>query len=195
MTGTTHFIYRAIAIVMAMTVHELAHGLVSYGMGDPTPKLEDRLTLNPIKHIDPMGAFMLFVVGFGWAKPVMVDPRHYEDKKFGMVMTAFAGPFSNFLMAFLASLLISIGIYHMFLEYLITINLILGVFNMFPIPPLDGSKVFGALLPERLYFDFINFRGGFLFLLVLLMTGSISGTIMAFVTNIQESMYSVLGIM
>ena len=95
-------IYVAPAIIITVTLHELAHGWVSYKFGDPTPKEDGRLSLNPLRHLDPIGTIALLVAGFGWAKPVHIDPRYYKDAKTGVVWTAFAGPMMNFIIAFIA---------------------------------------------------------------------------------------------
>lgn len=171
---------RVAAVFLCLTVHETCHGLAAYALGDPTAKSMRRLSLNPFRHIDWLGLVMMFAVGFGWAKPVPVDPRHFRKPKQGMALTALAGPASNFLLAFLA-LLIGKGIYlyapygamwemlFSFCVYdLAILSIGLGLFNLLPIPPLDGSKVVGAFLPDDLYFRLMRFeRYGILLLLAL----------------------------
>ncbi|MEG1526716.1 MAG: site-2 protease family protein [Erysipelotrichaceae bacterium] len=159
------------AVLIALTLHELAHGFVSYKLGDPTPKQEGRLSLNPFAHLDPFGTLCLIVFGFGWAKPVMVNPNYYKNPKVGMVLTAIAGPLTNFLIAFVCLLLDVLMIrfnlaysnnfsFYIYNLLLVTsqISIGLGVFNLIPIPPLDGSKVLFALLPEQLYFKFMQYE-------------------------------------
>lgn len=152
----------ASASLCCLTIHELSHGFVAYRLGDPTAKVNGRLTLNPIAHVDWMGLFLMLVARVGWAKPVPVDMRNFKDPKRGMAITALAGPVSNFLLAYVV-LLISSGIYHfapdhvvfayvlLFLSYMAVLSIGLGLFNLIPIPPLDGSKVLFSLLPDRVY--------------------------------------------
>lgn len=181
-------IYTAPATLLALSVHEASHGLVSYWLGDPTPKEEKRISLNPLRHLDVFGTICMLLFHFGWARPVQVNPRYYRHPKTGMALTALAGPVSNFLLAFLA-----IGLYvlcvrsgwhdaegirgylELLVEYIAILNVGLGVFNLIPIPPLDGSKVLGALLPDRLYYAFLRIeRLGGILLLVVLYTGILS---------------------
>ena len=156
-------VLRVAAIFLCLTVHETCHGLAALALGDPTAKSMHRLSLNPLRHIDWIGLLFMFVAGFGWAKPVPVDPRYFKNPKKGMALTALAGPVSNLVLAFLA-LLMAKGIYlytpdtigwnrllYFLLYTLAPLSIGLGVFNLIPIPPLDGSKVLGALLPDRLY--------------------------------------------
>src|SRR5690606_27408402 len=135
---------------LALSMHEFAHGAVSYRLGDPTPAYAGRLTLNPLAHLDLMGslAFLISIqagLGFGWAKPVPVDPRYYRNYKKGLVLVGLAGPLANFTLAFVFSLLLKVLINNPFwVQFLlinILVNISLGVFNLVPIPPLDGSKV------------------------------------------------------
>ncbi len=176
----------AFAVLLSLSVHELAHGLSAYWMGDKTAKDSGRLSLNPFHHLDPFGALCLFVFGFGWAKPVPVNPWNFNRKKGGMVLTSLAGPFSNFLLAFLAQfgvvilgkmsftmngqvsyMLVTVG--YIICLYLVRINLGLGLFNLIPIPPLDGSKVLNAILPQRIYFKIMEYeRYGFILLILLI---------------------------
>ena len=156
------FVMSGIACLICLTVHELAHGLAAYRLGDPTAKLNGRLTLNPLSHIDWIGLFLLLAVGVGWAKPVPVDPRNFRNPRKGMAITALAGPASNFLMALLAlgigSVLLWLGPTNrpvayllLFLCQLAVLNVGLGLFNLIPFPPLDGSRVLEMFLPERAY--------------------------------------------
>ena len=146
-------------ILVALTFHEFAHGYVALRFGDPTAKMAGRLTLNPLSHLDPIGTIMLFVVHFGWAKPVPVDPRYFRNPKQDMLWVALAGPGANMVLALISGILLSIlgrgslfGSHNMLLimlQYSLFINLALAVFNMLPIPPLDGSKVLRGLLPYQ----------------------------------------------
>lgn len=161
------------AILIALCIHEYAHGRMAYALGDPTAKYMGRLTLNPLRHLDPLGALMMLLVGFGWAKPVPVNTRYFKNVKRDMALTALAGPFSNFLLAILAAFLhllvgysygllaaaglITEPIFYLwraaydFFYLLHVLNLSLGLFNLIPLPPLDGSRILGVLLPERAY--------------------------------------------
>ena len=180
---------RAAAVLLCLTVHELCHGLAALSLGDPTAKSMDRLSLNPLRHIDWLGLLMMFTVGFGWAKPVPVDPRYFKDPKKGMALTALAGPASNFMLAF-SLILISKGIYlyadytpvwngiYNFLHLTAILSIGLGLFNLLPIPPLDGAKVLGGLLPDRTYFALMRYeRYGMLLLLLMSFADVGSGVI------------------
>lgn len=176
----------AFCVLLSLTVHELCHGLAAYWMGDKTAKQSGRLSMNPLHHLEPMGALCLFLFGFGWARPVPVNPWNFKHKKVGMVLTSLAGPFSNFLLAFLAQVGASFLLNMTFLsdtsasfrlatvcyilcQYLVTINLGLGLFNLIPIPPLDGSKALNAVLPARIYFKLMEYeRYGFIILIILI---------------------------
>jgi Zn-dependent protease len=145
-------------LIIAMTIHEYAHARVANSMGDFTPRMTGRLTLNPIAHIDPIGLLMLFFVQFGWAKPVMINPRNFKNWKKGEILVSLAGPAANLLMAFTAMVLMAvlanIGIHERWLRvvlYLVVLyNINFAIFNMIPIPPLDGSKILMAYLPGEL---------------------------------------------
>ena len=156
------FIMSGAACLISLTVHELSHGLAAYRLGDPTAKLNGRLTLNPLSHVDWIGLFLLLAVGVGWAKPVPVDPRNFREPRKGMAITALAGPLSNFLLALLSlalgSLVLHLGLTSrpaayvlLFLCQLAVLNVGLGLFNLIPIPPLDGSRVVEMFLPEAAY--------------------------------------------
>jgi len=171
-------IYTVPAVLIAICFHEFAHGFVSYKLGDPSPRRSGRLSLNPLHHLDPVGTLALIFFGFGWAKPVMVDPRYYEDKKSGMVKVALAGPLMNFFIAFICLLLYMFQYKVDFYmpDYISTllvvtaqINIGLGVFNLIPFPPLDGSKVLGAILPEDKYFSYMRYEMYGQFIIILLL--------------------------
>lgn len=177
-------IYFIHAILIAVSLHEFAHGYVSYRLGDPTPKATGRLSLNPLTHLDPVGTLCLLFFHFGWAKPVQVNPYYYKDKRKGMALVGLAGPMMNFLIALICAFAmeiilkmtggyagdITVFIFKLF-QYTYTISIGLGVFNLIPFPPLDGSKIVGALLPEEKYFRYMQYeRYGQLILFGLLMT-------------------------
>lgn len=166
----TNLAILVISVCLAMSVHELAHGLVSYWLGDPTAKLDGRLSLNPFKHIDWAGLFCLVVFGFGWAKPVNIDSRYYRDQKTGIIWTSFAGPVANFLLSFLCVFIwffiirfgagfavTGIGQFAMAcLQRTAMLSIGFGIFNLLPIPPLDGSKILFSFLPEDKYYRFVE---------------------------------------
>ena len=170
---------RVVSVLLCLTVHELCHGLTAYALGDPTAKQMRRLSLNPLHHIDWFGLFMMIVAGFGWAKPVPVDPRYFKKPKQGMALTALAGPVSNFLLALLFLLGARIFAQHAvysavnqgILDFLLQTAILsigLGLFNLVPIPPLDGSKVLAAILPDQAYQTLMRYeRYGMILLLAL----------------------------
>ncbi|MEN6412527.1 MAG: site-2 protease family protein [Veillonellales bacterium] len=150
-------IFRIPALLIALTVHEYAHARAAVRLGDPTPRVLGRLTLNPIAHLDPLGLIMLWLFKFGWAKPVPVNPNNFHNTRNGMLLVSLAGPASNVLMALLVALLLgimsklhmSVGFWSNVLALTRDYNIILAVFNLVPLPPLDGSKILMSLLPGR----------------------------------------------
>ncbi|QCX32661.1 site-2 protease family protein [Caloramator sp. E03] len=144
------FLMTGIAIIISLSIHEYSHALISTLQGDDIPYRYGRLTLNPLAHIDPIGIISLFLFKFGWAKPVPISSRNYRNRRLGVILTSFAGPVSNIILAFFTALCFYLfnptneGIVY-FLGELFTINTGLAVFNIIPIPPLDGSKIFGEL--------------------------------------------------
>ncbi len=181
--------FRAGAFLLALSAHELAHGVVSARLGDPTPRWARRLTLNPLAHLDPVGTLVFLltsltapVTGFaiGWAKPVPVDPRYYRDPRRGLTLVGLAGPLANLLLSFLFALPFRLGMVSLleggrlavFLAFNLVTNIGLAVFNLLPVPPLDGSKVLAGLVPLRrsAWLRQLESYGPFL-LLLLLFTG------------------------
>ena len=150
----SQWIVRIPVLLFAITIHEYAHGRAALWLGDPTAKNMGRLTLNPLPHIDPFGAICLFLFNFGWAKPVPVNPRYFKNIRKDIILMSLAGPLANILLALLAGILIRYfffpwDIYRLALIYLLFMNIGLGLFNLVPIPPLDGSHVLENLLPLR----------------------------------------------
>ena len=137
-------------LLFALVFHEFSHAWIAYKLGDPTARYAGRLTLNPVAHLDPVGGLMILFVGFGWAKPVPVDPRYLKNPREDMMKIAFAGPASNLLLAFIAGTILRFGIGQgsiaMMLILFTQINIMLAVFNMIPVSPLDGSQIFSGLL-------------------------------------------------
>ena len=186
-------ILRAISVLLAISVHEASHGFAAYLLGDRTAKNMGRISINPTRHIDPIGALCLLIFGFGWAKPVMVNSFKFKNPKTGMSLVGLAGPLANFLLALIAGIIIkilyvtncNISLLWEFMIVLISINVGLGVFNLIPIPPLDGSKIFLSLLPSRLYYDIMKYEHiGWILLVIALGLGvldPILGTVNNFV--------------
>lgn len=178
-------------IVCILPLHELAHGWVAYKLGDPTAKLERRLTLNPLASVDPIGTVWLFLFGFGWAKPVPVDPRYFKKPKRDMAIVALAGPVSNLLAALVGAFIlfgiIAFAPYNRvvnfivdLLSYYVTVNVTLAAFNLLPIPPLDGSRILGAFLSDRALATYYRYQNVFMMVLfVMMFSGAFSGPLYA----------------
>lgn len=173
-------------VLIALTFHELAHGWVSKKLGDPTPEMTGRLTLNPLAHLDPLGAVLMIITGFGWAKPVQINPRYYKDPKKGMALTALAGPVSNFLLSVIAMIVYGVcyviyvrtgvlagamGDIAMITMRFVSLNLCFMIFNFIPIPPLDGSRVLGVFLSNEAYFKLQQYER-YSFILIILLSGT-----------------------
>lgn len=173
------FLYRTfvygIALLTALPFHEFAHAWTANKLGDPTARWQGRMTLNPLKHLEPIGALMMLLCGIGWARPVPINPRNFKNPKTGMAISALAGPVSNLLLAYLSAVcykllvlpqaLLSGGAVAAFVSSLqnifyimVSVNVGLAVFNLLPIPPLDGSRVLNLVLPERTYFAIMKYE-------------------------------------
>lgn len=159
----TEWIIKIPVLLFAITIHEYAHGKAALSLGDPTAKDAGRLSFNPISHIDPMGAICLFLFNFGWAKPVPVNPRYFENIRRDTILMSLSGPIANIAAAFVAGLFIryfmlSWPVYQLTLFYLLLMNLGLGLFNLIPIPPLDGSHILENVLSPRAAETYSRFR-------------------------------------
>ena len=166
------FLIIAVAIIFALVIHEFFHAWMAYYLGDNTAKDQGRLTINPLVHLDPFGTILLFIVGIGWGKPVPFNPYNLRNQKWGPALVALAGPASNFGLAVTVGLIlrfaeISNPYFAFFLSFFVWINLILGVFNLMPVPPLDGSHIFFTLFPSLENVK-ASIQGSFLFLIVVI---------------------------
>lgn len=192
--------------LVCLTGHELAHGWVSEKLGDPTPRSQGRMTINPLAHLDVIGTLLMIFTGFGWAKPVMVNPMYYKDRKKGMALTAAAGPLANLVMAFLmlliytlvAILCAKLGITMPYLVSTIVYafvirNLCFMVFNIIPIPPLDGAKVLGMFLPNRAYYKMLQYeRYSMIIIMLLALSGALDRIIGTGVYAIFDGLMAVI---
>ena len=189
------FVILAPPFLLALTVHELAHGYAAQKLGDPTASRAGRLTWNPLKHLDPMGVLCFFLLKIGWAKPVPVNAAYFKNPRQDMVVVSLAGPGANVLLGVVSAVLVKIVLLLdwlpvFFLQPLaqmlaasIWINIMLAVFNFMPIPPLDGSKILMGLLPARLAASFARLENfGFILLLILFYTGILSSIIMPIIS-------------
>ncbi len=186
-TDPLAFLLIAIALLYSLVLHELAHGWVAYIMGDPTAKRLGRLSLNPLKHLDPVGTIMLFMFGFGWARPVPVNFNQLRNRHGAMISVSAAGIIANMLLAFLAFLLdrwlapSPAGVLAALLYYLAQINIILAAFNLIPLPPLDGSKILLGLAPPNIQNKLLRIEPyGFFIIIGLLYFGALNPVISFF---------------
>ena len=169
-------------ILIALTFHEFAHGLAAYAMGDDTAKNAGRLSLDPMKHIDPIGFIMLFIMRFGWAKPVPINENNFRHERLGLFFVSIAGITMNLILALIFQLIlffttdiVQLSAYVDVMRGIVWINIMLAAFNLLPIPPLDGSKIIYTFLPRNLRFTFYKYESyGSIILIILLLTGGIS---------------------
>lgn len=214
MFNLMHLLIGVPTTLLALTVHEFAHGWVSSKLGDPTPRYQGRLTVNPLAHLDIIGTILMILTGFGWAKPVQINPNYYKNRTKGMALVAAAGPLANFLLAF-AGILIGYTIVLLCIwanvpdtvissvENIVFVfayrNLCFMVFNLIPLPPLDGFKVAGLFIPHRIYYTILRYEQYvMLAIMVLSLSGafnSIIGTGVSFFMNMMfKAVWGILSI-
>lgn len=185
-------------LLIAIIFHELAHGYAAYKLGDPTAKNAGRLTLNPIKHIDPVGFLFMLIFKFGWAKAVPINPSYFKRRKRDMIIVSVAGVLTNFLLAILFGfIIINFEISNDYINQMFLIamwyNLMLGVFNLLPFPPLDGSKIVASLLPTKLEYLFYKYeRYLYIILLLLIMTNTIDKILDPLINILLNSIIRIL---
>ena len=188
---------RLIVLFTAITVHEYAHGYVAYKLGDPTAKYAGRLSLNPMSHLDPIGALCMVLCGFGWAKPVPVNPMYFKDRKRDSALVSLAGPLSNIALALVTAVLAAVYFSFVYIKFpanfaaefgfelliqLAQLNIGFAVFNLIPFPPLDGSKILGAFLSNENYYKFMRYEHfGFPILILMSITGLLGRVLYIFI--------------
>ena len=202
--GIAELLLTALCVFLSLSIHEFAHGYAAYKRGDDTAKNMGRLNISPMSHLDPIGAICLFFFGFGWAKPVPVNPRNFESGKYksGMVITSLAGPLSNIILAFVSYFLFGVVSLYLgdllgtslvgervfyvliiLLRTLVLMNISLAIFNLLPIPPLDGSKILNAVLPARIYFKIMQYERYGLIILIILINTPIFNSLLSLFSN------------
>lgn len=204
---------RVPVVLFSLMIHEVAHGYIAYRLGDPTARSLGRLTLNPLKHLDPIGALCMVLFHYGWAKPVPINTRYFRDPKRDMALTALAGPMSNLILAFAGVVVYYITAitvsflpaptgfalnvfeaWSMFLSVLISLNVTYCVFNMIPVPPFDGSRIFLSFLPPRYYFGIMRYERYILIgFMLLLWTKVLNGPISWMVQSVMNIMFNAVG--
>jgi Zn-dependent protease len=192
------FLVWAFGLVLAITIHEYAHAVAADKLGDPTPRSQGRLTLNPLSHLDPLGTLALLFLGFGWGRPVMFDPYNLRNPRRDGALIALAGPISNLLLATILALFLRFSalpdLFSAIIGILIGMNITLAIFNLVPIFPLDGEKILGGILPTELYVEFANIMRQYGTIILIFMLLPIAGgvspisalisPVISFVTNL-----------
>ena len=192
-------------ILLSLSVHESAHAYAAYKLGDPTSRNLGRCTLNPAKHIDPFGFLSMLIIGFGWAKPVQINTRNFEKPRVGFALSSLAGPVSNLLLAIVMAFLFAVTdmiyfltplsmnetasiVFHyieMFFFYGVWLNVSLAIFNFIPVPPLDGSRILGLLLPPKAYFKYLQYERytGIVFAVIVIVLGNMGISLISWIVQ------------
>ncbi len=196
-------IIRVAVMFIAFPVHEFAHAYTAHLLGDDTAKKQGRLTLNPIKHMNLFGTVLMVFVGVGWAKPVPVNPNNFKNRKAGMAVTSFAGPVSNLILAYLSVIIWRVLFFYdffgsdfvrMIFEVGIILNIGLAVFNMLPVPPLDGSRLITLVFPDKIYFKVMKYeRYIFFALIIVVYSGMLDGILLYLRENVLIFMMNISG--
>ena len=191
----------AIILLICIPIHEWAHCFTAYKLGDLTPKNQGRLTLNPFRHLDLIGSLAIIFLGFGWGKSAIVNPRNFKNPKIGMALSAAAGPLSNLIMAYIGMVLWKVCVFGLagvlptivylllfqILIFFIHLNIILAIFNLIPIPPLDGSRILGLILPTRTYFKIMQYeRYGYIFIVAIILIDNRLGMLSSATAHITD---------
>ena len=208
------------AVLLALTFHEVAHGYVAYKLGDPTAKAFGRLTLNPVKHLDPIGSVLMLLTGYGWAKPVPVNARYFKNPKKGMALVALAGPMTNLLLGLVSTFLYALTYVYFYESYCLVnytgdtsianillytlivffgnfamINVSYAIFNLFPVPPFDGSRIMLLFLPQKWYFAVMRYERVLMMIVLVGMATGILWTPIAAVIDLVFSAFIDLAIL
>jgi Zn-dependent protease len=200
----SYIISVALVVFLSTPIHEFAHAITAVKLGDPTPRYMGRTTINPFAHIDNIGALLILLFGFGWAKPVQVNARNFNNPKRGMALTALAGPVSNVIVALafyvMFKAIISLVtvesqiIYYVLLcfSFIVQINISLAVFNLIPVPPLDGSKILASILPDRIYYNLMQYERYFSFILIFLIASDVLEYPMDLLSNAIYTLFDLI---
>lgn len=217
MNSPIYYLLSALAVLIVLTVHEYSHGYAAYKLGDDTARNFGRLTLNPIKHLDPIGAICMLFFHIGWAKPVPINPRNFKNPKRDFAITALAGPLANVVMGFFAAFLYLLSyallrdvrfadtgfLYQLANNFLLfififhSINIGLGIFNLIPLPPFDGSRILNVVLPPKAYFGIMKYeRKIYLGVLIWLLLGDTVATALRMIPFIAATpwLYTIVGV-